>query len=196
MEVSIDTESLLKLAKRLEVKGSRANTVIARTLNYMGEEIVDEVTNAIASQTGLTNEIVRQSLKIEPATSSNLTFHIDAKEALVDAPETRSMRNRGFVRRPDEFFRQSELVNIVTMEDELVCKICQDLHDHGPYTIEDARMMIPAHPHCRCLVQSYQERRTTPMEFRKGEKTEVSKITMQKLVQKLRSEINILLKAK
>lgn len=42
------------------------------------------------------------------------------------------------------------LVNIETAGDEDVCQECQDLEDEGPYSINEARSLIPAHPWCRC----------------------------------------------
>jgi hypothetical protein len=41
-------------------------------------------------------------------------------------------------------------VDIVTAGDEDVCQECQDLEDEGPYSIDEARSLIPAHPWCRC----------------------------------------------
>lgn len=41
-------------------------------------------------------------------------------------------------------------VNVVTAGDENVCPICEDIADKGPYTINAARSLIPAHPNCRC----------------------------------------------
>lgn len=37
-----------------------------------------------------------------------------------------------------------------TSGDEAVCQICKALADNGPYTIQQARGLIPAHPNCRC----------------------------------------------
>ena len=42
-------------------------------------------------------------------------------------------------------------VNVETAGDELVCPQCQDLEENGPYSINRARNLIPAHPHCRCV---------------------------------------------
>lgn len=41
-------------------------------------------------------------------------------------------------------------VEFLTAGDDRVCEKCQELSDEGPYTIEQARGMIPAHPSCRC----------------------------------------------
>ena len=42
------------------------------------------------------------------------------------------------------------LVNVVTQNDDRVCQVCQDISDESPYTLDEARSLIPAHPRCRC----------------------------------------------
>jgi hypothetical protein len=42
------------------------------------------------------------------------------------------------------------LVSVVTQEDDLVCPKCQAISEDGPYTINEARTLIPNHAHCRC----------------------------------------------
>jgi hypothetical protein len=42
------------------------------------------------------------------------------------------------------------LVNIVTAGDDDVCDECQDISDEGPYSLDEAEGLIPAHPNCRC----------------------------------------------
>jgi hypothetical protein len=41
-------------------------------------------------------------------------------------------------------------VRVITAEDDDVCVVCEAIADRGPYTINAARALIPAHPHCRC----------------------------------------------
>lgn len=41
-------------------------------------------------------------------------------------------------------------VNVQTAEDDDVCSICLDIAENGPYSIDRARSLIPAHPRCRC----------------------------------------------
>ena len=41
-------------------------------------------------------------------------------------------------------------VNVRTAGDDDVCPICQDIADDGPYKLDTARGLIPAHPNCRC----------------------------------------------
>lgn len=127
-----------------------------------------------------------------------MSFRINAEEALTTGLDTNrpSLRERGFLRRPEEFFQQDEMVNVVTMEDELVCPICQEASEDGPYPIEEARKMLPLHPNCRCVVQSARRRRTLPVEFRRGRDVEVSRVTMTELVNSLKKDLKIILKAK
>jgi ADP-ribosyltransferase exoenzyme len=41
-------------------------------------------------------------------------------------------------------------VNVLTAGDDLVCPICEGIAEDGPYDIDEARSLIPAHPWCRC----------------------------------------------
>lgn len=47
--------------------------------------------------------------------------------------------------------RLGENVNVRTAGDNDVCPICEAISESGPYTINRARSLIPAHPHCRCV---------------------------------------------
>jgi hypothetical protein len=44
-----------------------------------------------------------------------------------------------------------EKVNVETAGDENVCPVCEGISEGGPYTINRARALIPAHPRCRCV---------------------------------------------
>jgi hypothetical protein len=43
------------------------------------------------------------------------------------------------------------LVNVETAGDSKVCQVCQDISEEGPYDIDEARGLIPAHLNCRCV---------------------------------------------
>lgn len=43
-----------------------------------------------------------------------------------------------------------ENVDVITAGDDHVCQACEDISDEGPYTIDEAESLIPAHPDCRC----------------------------------------------
>jgi hypothetical protein len=45
---------------------------------------------------------------------------------------------------------EEEQVNVQTAGDDRVCDECNDIADAGPYTLDEADFLIPAHPNCRC----------------------------------------------
>jgi hypothetical protein len=63
-------------------------------------------------------------------------------------PET--VRARRFVAADAEPLKPSDLVRLQTAEDNKVCPRCEEIEEDGPYTIREARKLIPAHPNCRC----------------------------------------------
>jgi hypothetical protein len=48
---------------------------------------------------------------------------------------------------------------VLTAGDEDVCQQCQDIADEGPYDINEAEALIPAHPWCRCAFVPTSDRR-------------------------------------
>lgn len=52
-----------------------------------------------------------------------------------------------------------EQVNVRTAGDDDVCPICEAISEDGPYGIDTARGLIPAHPHCRCSFIPANDRR-------------------------------------
>lgn len=56
-------------------------------------------------------------------------------------------------RRADKRFANLEgEVDVVTADDDRVCDVCDGISAGGPYTIKQARSLIPAHPNCRCVI--------------------------------------------
>lgn len=43
-----------------------------------------------------------------------------------------------------------EMVEIITVGDNMVCDDCIELQDNNPYTLQEAMALLPAHPNCRC----------------------------------------------
>ena len=64
-----------------------------------------------------------------------------AKEAKVVEAEAQAAASEGI---------ESGFVNILTAGDDDVCLECEDLADDGPYEIDEAEILIPAHANCRC----------------------------------------------
>lgn len=58
------------------------------------------------------------------------------------------------IRQREKKLERLRRVDIVTAGDERVCPICEDLEGAGPYSINEARSLIPAHSRCRCAFTS------------------------------------------
>lgn len=67
-------------------------------------------------------------------------------------------------------------VNVETAEDDKVCSICLGIAEDGPYTINRARSLIPAHPRCRCaFVPVRRKARVKDAEWDENKITRVAK---------------------
>lgn len=53
-------------------------------------------------------------------------------------------------RRLEKEFGKNGRVNVITAGDDDVCVVCEEIAEEGPYTLNKARTLIPAHPNCRC----------------------------------------------
>ena len=79
-------------------------------------------------------------------------------------PTTASRRGPGLVEVYDAKAKKKKkvpknLVEVLTAGDERVCQDCQDISDEGPYSLDEAEMMIPAHPRCRCAFVPWHDER-------------------------------------
>ena len=55
-------------------------------------------------------------------------------------------------------------VEVLTAEDDKVCEDCQDISAGGPYDLDEARGLIPAHPNCRCAFVPVDDERFAEVE--------------------------------
>lgn len=65
-------------------------------------------------------------------------------------PSARTLRRIKAMERELAKRFKAKLWEVRTAGDELVCPVCEDIESGGPYTIDEARSLIPAHPNCRC----------------------------------------------
>lgn len=74
----------------------------------------------------------------------------------------------GFAERVLEVIEEAEdpvtMVNVLTAGDDKVCQECEDIASDGPYELEEARDLIPAHPNCRCSFIPFGDKRFAPIE--------------------------------
>jgi hypothetical protein len=64
--------------------------------------------------------------------------------------EPPSRRTVGRIRAVQRELETEQLVEVATAGDDDVCPECEAIEENNPYTIDEARSLIPAHPHCRC----------------------------------------------
>lgn len=71
----------------------------------------------------------------------------------VDAPKKQGFTKTFFKKATTAERRLSKIgsrVNVQTKEDDKVCPKCDQIAVNGPYDLDTARGLIPAHPRCRC----------------------------------------------
>lgn len=71
-------------------------------------------------------------------------------DSVTDARGLPSGRTIGRIQSREALLTALGEVNVLTAGDNDVCPQCQDIADGGPYDIDTARSLIPAHPWCRC----------------------------------------------
>ena len=124
--------------------------------SYYGKKERDEAIAAghdiVTSETGHDIYVLNPGrLKIE----ENVEHIHDAKRtgpgsrSRRKAPSARTVRRiRAAQRTLEEQFPRG--VDVLTAEDENVCIICEDISAGGPYDLDEAEGLIPAHVYCRC----------------------------------------------
>ncbi len=55
--------------------------------------------------------------------------------------------------------KTKNLVEVLTAGDDRVCPQCEDISEEGPYTLDEAESLIPAHPRCRCAFVPWDDAR-------------------------------------
>lgn len=68
-----------------------------------------------------------------------------------EAPGERTIQRIKKQEREVETALVGGLVRVKTAGDNKVCKVCRAIARKGPYKINKARALIPAHPRCRCV---------------------------------------------
>lgn len=79
-------------------------------------------------------------------------------DAYLTGPGSRSRKTEGGpsrstinrIRKVQRRLESLGRVNVATAGDDKVCSICEDIEQAGPYSIDEARGLIPAHGRCRC----------------------------------------------
>lgn len=93
----------------------------------------------------------------------------DAANPYAQSPRTQERRERA-ERILEEVAGSG--VEVLTAGDDLVCEECEDIASGGPYTLDEARGLIPAHPNCRCSFVPVEDQRYAAAEHEEHEERE------------------------
>lgn len=192
---NIKADDLLRFAGVFENRKKNIDPAITKAINLVGDATVTRLVQQIAAETDLNYEAARRLIIVRRASAKRHHFEIDVGRVLMQAGEDRPLPQgrSGLPPREDGFFREGELVNIVTMGDDRVCEFCIELAEANPYTIEEARAQLPHHINCRCVVETARQTRKLPVEMKKGRGREgttfSSKLTLSQLAAEVQAGI-------
>ncbi len=166
VDIKIDSTGLLTWAAYLDKIPSKTPIAIAAALNQFGDSFTRAIENDAATRTGLSAHDIHSQLAIKRATPDSLNWEIDVSKIGSSSTTSRPWVRRQWAKgEEDDNFEPGELVNVVTREDNLVCQLCLDISEEGPYTVEEASNKIPAHVNCRCIMLPYVPMRRVPVTF-------------------------------
>lgn len=113
--------------------------------NSLREQIREVIFDAVASGEGykVTARKLRD-LPLEPI--GNISLKTRAE--MIARTEHARARNTGTLQAYADYGVTQ--VEIITAGDSIVCNYCLDLEADNPYTLQEAMMVLPAHPNCRC----------------------------------------------
>lgn len=153
----LTSASASKVAKKIQAVidsvGVTRSTAMVELLivKAFAEGTLDVYEAAGVTQVGLLPESV-------PARRKRATGDSAIEDARKTGPGSRSSRRRtpssrtiGRIEGLEKSLGRLNRVNVETAEDDRVCPVCEDISENGPYTINRARALIPAHPRCRCV---------------------------------------------
>lgn len=118
-----------------------------------GQATLDTFEAAGIKKVGLLPETVRPvrtTSRTSDATETNPTPRSARELSRTKVPTAKTLQSITRAEQRIERKFKAEEVEVVTAGDDLVCPECEDISADGPYTINEARSLIPAHPHCRC----------------------------------------------
>jgi hypothetical protein len=113
------------------------------TVKTFNEAVLDTYAAAKIAKVELVPEAVAPKKITTDARRKGVGSRISRKVA-----PSRSTIQR--IKRAERQLERLGRVNVRTAGDDNVCTVCEDIADNGPYSIDEARSLIPAHPNCRC----------------------------------------------
>lgn len=189
IDLKVDSRKLLKYTSFLDNQPNKNKTSIARALNQVGDGVVREFSQTLSKETGIPAERIRQFISVTHATPGSHRYEIVLKKGLAGEPSSQQPTASRDV------FAAGTLVNVITAGDDRVCMVCERIAEEGPYTIEDARTLIPAHGgpdhNCRCQLVPYVSLKKLELQTSAGSST---RMTLKQLARTLQEEVQMSLR--
>lgn len=194
----IDTSSLQRFIG--ELRRADLKSGIADGLNMVGDAVRREVTESIAVQAGLTPSQVAWVIDYSPATGKRLRYDIRVREK--DLQDILSRGGREWQTRQRDF--DEKLVNVLTMRDDRVCPICEQIAEDGPYSIAEINHLKVLHPHflrtdlnCRCQLVPFAPKKRLQMSTSLIPDTgEIVRMTVKQMAAQLEKRMKMSLRIK
>jgi hypothetical protein len=122
------------------------------TIKAFSEATLDTYESAGVKRVGLVPEsLVAAPLRDARRTRVTPSSGAGSRSRRGEGPGGRTVQRIKRHERGVESALAGALVNVETAGDENVCKVCRKIARNGPYKINKARSLIPAHPRCRCV---------------------------------------------
>jgi hypothetical protein len=150
---------------------------LADALNTAGNDAMRAAAAHMADITGVDVQEIIHHIDVTEATVNDLSWVMDASSL---APPSLDWR-RPWDKPSDGSFDRQALVNILTMDDDVVCETCEQVAEDGPYTLERAQELLSQseeylpnngqesrrgiHINCRCLLGPFSSLRRIPVAF-------------------------------
>jgi hypothetical protein len=111
---------------------------------------LEQFRSAGITQVGIVPELIEPLKRSRFLKHDHMLHDLEGPGSRASREETPSGSTIGRITAAYQKLSELESVNVLTAGDERVCIICQDISDGGPYPIDTALGLIPAHPNCRC----------------------------------------------
>jgi hypothetical protein len=121
------------------------------TVKAFGEATLDVYESAGVRRVGLVPETLLVPSRDARSRRITPSGRAGSRSRRGEAPGIRTIQRIKQHERGVERIVAGGLVRVKTAGDKRVCKVCRGIAKRGPYRINKARALIPAHPRCRCV---------------------------------------------